>query len=289
MPAYDGLVLRHGDSIYTGDGSSVAIALCESKYAVLEGGSGVELQLYKDSRGTVTVIDIEKGGVYAEEEPDSGIGHFFSITTADGEISGTSSAYRVEFTPGETRQTTVQAIKGSASVYIPKTKEACTLSEGTECRIDRYNQKGASDPFFSVKDKVLDPYSLPDRYIELSEDGVFDPLGNIIDKAPSGDLSLKEIYLSDQSGNTVVTVPEFDNATVGYVAITPSPAILTVTANHKKTRLEILCHTAQSIEVKNNKGTVTFTADGGYHAVSILVIAEDGSEKRFSVNIAPTE
>ena len=291
MPAYNGLILKHGDKINTESGASVAIALDGDKYALIEAGSQVTLSLYENDLENVALISLERGTVYTEADQPIEDGLIYGIVTADGMASGGAATYRVALssaTSSEPRKTLVQAIKGSVSVTALGGKsEKHLLSEGYECRIDE-SETGA---FFAAKDVKTDPYSLPDRYIELGEDGVFDFEGTMIPKPPSGDLTIKELTVLRSDGSKAQLIPEFNNEHPGYVVEVDDPASLTVIANHPKTHVWIQCYHVTAIETSGNRGSVYFDNEGGFgiFVVSILVKAENGDETRFSVNIVPPE
>ena len=296
LPVYTGLSLRHGDTLQTETDSTVTVKMENGKYALIEPNTSVTFSLYESETESVAVITLTHGAVYIEADTEVSDGMTFGIAVApassggasapDAYVLGGMAAYRVESSYATTAATTVQAIFGSVILSLPETgRDGISLTAGNECRIER-DTKGAIR--FPVSETATDPYSLPDRYIALDSEGVFDADGALIQRPPSGDLSLKEITVIGADGSAVPLIPEFDNGVAGYVAETDAPLFLTVTANHRRTRLEIQCHTAASIKTEGNAGEVTFSADEPYHAVSILVVAEDGSEVRFSVNIAPS-
>ena len=179
----------------------------------------------------------------------------------------------------------VQSIAGSVSV-TPTDGETVTVSAGHECKIDRMSD-GSSK--LTVPDALTDPYSLPDQYIAIGAEGLFDTVGALIERPASGDVSLREIVVKKADGSVLPLTPGFDNGIAGYTVLTDSVATLTVTANHRRTKVEVQCHNASSVKSEGNTGKVIFSANETFHAVSILVTAEDGTQARFSVNIAPAE
>lgn len=288
LPAYDGLLLRHGDVIKTDKDSTVAFTLNGEMHVLLEPVSAVTLCMYENEDEKVVRPELTGGAVYTEVDAVAAEGTDYGVSTPDCRIFGDENAYRVVLVSGETRSTFVYALSGNVSITASNgADETRTIEKGQECRVDGMG-KGGNATFVSCGD-VTDPYTLPDRYIELGEEGVFDASGKLIPKLPSADLSVRSMILTDVNGNTVELIPEFDDSIPGYIAETDSPYTLTVTANHKKASVKLLCHTADSVEENGNTATVTFSADGKYHSVYILVIAENGEEAEFSVNIVPFE
>jgi hypothetical protein len=228
---------------------------------------------------------ITKGAVYMEAEASVTEGLTLGVGTADLIAVGAGASYRVVRGNVSPKPAWVQALNGTVSV-TPTNGSAYSVTEGNECRVDR-TADGIS--VMAVESELTDPYSLPDRYVALGEDGVFDALGSLIARPASSDLSLREIVVKRADGSAIPLIPEFDNEIAGYTVETDSVATLTVTANHRRTTLEIQCHTAVSVKTEGNEGKVIFSENERFHAVSILVTAEDGSSTRFSVNIVTVE
>ena len=288
LPAYKGLSLRHGDVLYTEADSTAVIVLDGDKYVLIEPDSSVTMQLYKNEAENVAIAVLNRGSAYVEADTPVSEGVTFGIVTAGGNILGGGAAYRAEIVGGAEKSTLFQAILGNATVSLAGAEEdKRSLFPKHECVISHPTEE--AEATFSVLDTLTDPYSLPDRYIALDADGVFDGDGNIIARPPSGDFSLKSIVVKTADGSTIPLIPEFDNGIPGYVVESDAPATLTVTANHRRTTVQILCHTAASVKTEKNTGKVIFSSDERFHAVSILVIAEDGSETRFNVNIVPAQ
>ena len=285
LPTYKGLSLRHGDTLYTEADSTVTVALDGDKYALIEPESAVTFRLYQNETENVALIMVTKGSVYLEADTPASEGLILGIGTADGIAFGGSAAYRVERGDVAPKPMWVQAISGTVSV-TPTDGETVSVSAGHECRIDRTADGGS---VMTVPDAVTDPYSLPDQYIALGSEGVFDSNGTVIERPASKDVSLREIVVKRADGGVIPLFPEFDNDVAGYTVETDSVATLTVTANHRRTKLEIQCHTAASVKTEGNTGKVIFSEKEPFNAVSILVIAEDGSQIRFSVNIVPID
>ena len=297
LPAYAGLTIRHGDTLQTEAGSTVAVRMGDGRYALIEPSTSVKLDLYESKTESVALVTLVYGAVYIEADSAVPDGMTFGVAVApmspkgvrvlDAYALGGGAAYRVETTDAKPSTTTVQAIIGAFTLSLPATgRDGITVTEGHECRLER---DGKGMIRFPTNEAETDPYSLPDRYIALDAEGLFDVSGNLIQRPPSGDLSLREISVKRADGTSVPLIPEFDNAVAGYVVETDQPLTLTVTANHRRTRLEIQCHTASAVRTEGSVGEVTFREDEPFHAVSILVIAENGSSVRFSVNIVPTE
>ena len=285
MPVYKGLSLRHGDTLYTEADSTVTMALDGDKYALIEPDSAVTFRLYKNETENVALIMITKGAVYMEADTAPSEGLTLGIGAADGIAFGGNSAYRVARGNVAPKPMWVQSIAGSVSV-TPTDGETVTLSAGHECKIDRMSD-GSSK--LTVPDALTDPYSLPDQYIAIGAEGLFDTVGALIERPASGDVSLREIVVKKADGSVLPLTPGFDNGIAGYTVLTDSVATLTVTANHRRTKVEVQCHNASSVKSEGNTGKVIFSANETFHAVSILVTAEDGTQARFSVNIAPAE
>ena len=298
LPAYKGLSLRNGDTLRTEKDSTVAIAIDGDKYILIEPASSVSLRLYQNKTENVALGILTEGAAYVEADTPVSDGVTFGMLAAplsplgetldpDVSVLGGSASYRVETVGSRPADTLVQVLSGNATLTLTKADAAgITVSAGTECRIER---EGNGSPTLPITEGSIDPYTLPARYIELTADGVFDASGNMIPRKPSGDLSLKYITVTNTDGKEIPLIPEFNNDVASYVAESDSPTALTVKANHPGTSLELLCYTAESIQSEGNSGTVTLPADGKFHAVSILVIAEDGTEARFSINIVPTQ
>lgn len=288
LPAYKGLSLRHGDVLYTEADSTAVIVLDGDKYILIEPDSSVTMRLYKNETENVAIAVLNRGSAYVEADTPVSESVTFGIVTAGGSILGGNAAYRAEIV-GETENSTLfQAILGNATVSLfGADKDKRSLFPKHECLISHPTEE--TEATFSVLDTLTDPYSLPDRYIALDSDGVFDGKGNIIARPPSGDLSLKSIVVKTADGSTIPLIPNFDNAIPGYVVESDAPATLTVTANHRRTSVQILCYTAVSVKTEKNTGKVIFSNEKTFHSVSILVIAEDGSEARFNVNVVPTQ
>ena len=285
LPAYKGLSLRHGDTLYTEADAVVTVSLDGDKYALIESNSAVTFRLYQNETENVALIMITKGAVYMEAEAPITEGLTLGVGTADLIAVGASASYRVSRGDVSPKPAWVQALSGTVSV-TPTGGSEYTVSAGHECRVDRTADGGS---VMAVESEETDPYSLPDRYIALGAEGIFDALGNMIERPASSDLSLREIVVKKADGSVIPLIPEFDNGVAGYTVETDSVATLTVTANHRRTKLEIQCHTAVSVKTEGNEGKVIFSENEPFHAVSILVTAEDGSQVRFSVNIVPID
>ena len=285
LPAYKGLSLRHGDTLYTEADAVVTVSLDGDKYALIEPDSAVTFRLYENETENVALIMITKGAVYMEAEAPITEGVTLGVGTADLIAVGAGASYRVSRGDVSPKPAWVQAIRGTVSV-TPTNGSEYAVTEGNECRVDR-NADGSS--VMAVESEPTDPYSLPDRYIALGSEGIFDAIGNMIPRPASSDLSLRRISVKKADGTELPLIPEFDNDIAGYTVETDSVATLTVTANHRRTTLEIQCHTAASVKTEGNEGKVIFSENERFHAVSVLVTAEDGSQVRFSVNIVPID
>ena len=191
MPVYKGLSLRHGDTLYTEADSTVTVALDGDKYALIEPDSAVTFRLYKNETENVALIMITKGAVYMEADTAPSEGLTLGIGTADGIAFGGNSAYRVARGNVAPKPMWVQSIAGSVSV-TPTEGETVTVSAGHECKIDRMSD-GSSK--LTVPDALTDPYSLPDQYIAIGAEGLFDTVGALIERPASGDVSLREIVV----------------------------------------------------------------------------------------------
>lgn len=288
LPAYKGLSLRHGDTLSTEKDAVVTVALNGDKYALIEPNSTVNFSLYENETEKVALITLAKGAVYVEADTSAEDGLIFGTqftSQPQASVLGGEVAYRVKITEDKPSATLIQVLFGAPTFSLSETSSR-TLSAGTEYRIDR-NSNG--EVILPITESDLDRYTLPYRYIELDENGVFGPEGELIQRPLSGDLSLKGITVNKADGSEVPLFPEFDNGIAGYVIETDAVAKLTVIANHPKTRLKIQCHTALSVKTEENTGEAVFSENEPFHAVSILVIAEDGSEIQFSVNIIITK
>jgi len=287
LPAYKDLSLRNGDILYTDVDTTVCIALDTDKYLLVEPSSIVSFKLYKNEAENVTAVFLTKGAVYVEADtPPSSPDLNFGVYTAEGTALGGEAAYRVERIETRPKGTLVQAMAGVVAVSHADDGKWTEVYAGKECKIDRAPD-GEKKTFYSYTNAATDPYLLPDNYIALGAEGIFDAAGNRLARPASGDISLRGITLTDGNGEVSLS-PMFDNSVFGYVAVTADPKTLTVTANHPRTRISLECHTAASVVTEGNCGTVSFDG-GGFHAVSILVVAENGAEARFSVNIVPSD
>ena len=296
LPAYKGVRLKHGDEIYTEVGANVMIVLGGNKYAIVEGDARVRLELYNTEENQIVRMVVSRGAVYTEADSPLAETEIFEVVTPDGVVSGGEAVFRVAISQAKgskLRTTRVNSMKGVIDVRLSSADgESTAVTAWNECGIECDLGTEEALPRFTVKETATDIYSLPDRYIELNEDGVFDQSGNVIPKPKSTDCTLKEITVLDASGAPMKLFPEFSVSVQGYVVESVGLSEVTVTANHRKSLIEVISQGAISYHVSGNTAKVSFDPEssiGRAYVIGILVVAEDGTECRYSVTVVPPE
>ncbi|MBQ9115758.1 MAG: hypothetical protein IJY04_01920 [Clostridia bacterium] len=295
LPAYKGADLRNGDVLSTDKDTTAMIAFDGAKYVVVEAESKVSFEIYTDSLGRTVRMTLHSGAIYTEADNSLEEGESYVIRTADVEVSGGGAVYRVEVDESSNhtrRHNRVNAIKGKIEVeLLDGVGEKKELSDWSEC-IVKCSKTKDSVPYYSEFGSRTDPYTLPDRYVDLGADGVFDAEGNIIPKVKSSDNSLKGIKVVNADGVEKPLIPEFSNEENNYVVECAGFSGITFTATHRKAQIKLIALGNTGVELKGNVATASFSISPEEVDVFVIIadiIAEDGSERRVSVTVITYE
>lgn len=286
LPAYNGLPIIDGDEINVNIDSAVYIALGDAVFVRLEADSRATVE--NDRDGDMS-IRLDKGAIYCEAA--GGREHPVSVLTEDVVFVAEDADFRVEKyvdTVHNSLNSHVQAIRGSVAVTAGSGDTTVT-DGGKRSRVERILTEDSDEAFFAVRNQQLDRYTLPDRYIEMGENGIFEADGMVVPAKPSGDLSVRKIGFINSDGSVAQLDPEFDAFHPIYTVTTDKPFEFYIELNHRRTALEMECFGAKRVYKDGDRYTVRFDAentDWQSYVVSVCIKAENGDIRRFTVTVS---
>lgn len=287
LPAYGGLAVVDGDEFTVSVDSAVYVALGKNVFARIEEGTRATVE--EDRDGGI-IIRVLNGAVYCEA--DGGADDAVSVLTDDGAFVAESADFRVGIyidTVHNSSNSHLQVLKGSVTAEAGKNGgERLVTDSWKRSRIERVLSKDKNEAFFAVRNDELDKYTLPDRYIELGEDGLFDAAGVIVPQKPSGDVSVREIGFINSDGTRAELAPDFDGSHPIYTVTTDNPFEFYIEVNHRRTSVELECYGSKRVSYDGGRNSVRFDTendDWNSYVIYACIKAENGDLRRFTVSV----